>query len=125
MLFQQQTQGALQPIYGAEAANAQAIGQGSISDSNAYTNAIAQAKLGIAGTNTQLPLQYGQLALQQQALPSTIQLALAQAANYNAQAKAAPYIPVNPGGLVFNSSGGNYASPIQSILSSLGINLKQ
>ncbi len=103
-LFQQETQGALQPIYGAEAANAQQLGQGSIADTNTYNQAIAGAQLGIAGTQSQLPLQYGNLALQQQALPATISQALAQAGLFNAQAKAAPYVPTGIGGITFNAA---------------------
>ena len=77
-LFQQQTQGALAPVYGSEAANAQQIGAGSIADTNTLANNIAQLQTGVAGTASQLPLQYGSLALSTQALPSQIALAQAQ-----------------------------------------------
>lgn len=78
-LYQQQVQGALQPVYGAEAANAQQIGQGSVADLNTYATNIANLQAGIGGTASQLPLQYGSLALSTQALPSQIALAQAQA----------------------------------------------
>lgn len=51
--------------------------QGSISDTQSLASAIASLQAGGAGTSSQLPLQYGQLALQTQALPS--QIALTQA----------------------------------------------
>lgn len=85
-LFQQQTQGALQPIYGQETANAQTIGQGSISDTNTLAQAISNLQAGAAGTASQLPLQYGSLSLSQQALPTSLALGSAQAASANTSA---------------------------------------
>lgn len=97
-LYQQQVQGALQPVYGAEAANAQQIGQGSVADLNTFANNIANLQAGVGGTASQLPLQYGSLALSTQALPS--QIALAQS-----QAGAAKYIPI-PNVGIYNTATG-------------------
>ena len=73
---------ALQGIYGQEASNAQALGQGSINDQNTLTQAIAQAQQGGAQFAANLPLQYGSLSMQAQALPSLIAQQQAQAAQY-------------------------------------------
>lgn len=112
---------ALNPLYSAEAGNAQEIGQGSISDTNTLSQAIASLQSGGAATGANLGLSYGSLALAQQLQPSIIAGNLAQANAYNTQANN---IPVSQGGLIFNPSSGNYNVPIQSILKSLGINLK-
>ncbi len=117
-LYQTQTQGALQPIYGAEAANAQQIGQGSISDTNTYNQAIAGAQLGVAGTSSQLPLQYGSLSLSQQLLPSQIAGNIGQADYYgglNANQLAIAQLGASKpfesaSGLVFNPSSGNFTT---------------
>ena len=69
-LYQQQTQGALAPVYGQEAANAQQIGQGSIADTNSLASQIANLQTGVAGTASQLPLQYQTLANQAALIPS-------------------------------------------------------
>ena len=103
-LFQQQTQGALQPIYGAQAANAQQIGAGSIAATNTLTQAIAAMQSGAAGTSMNIPLQYGSLALNQSALPSQLALNAAQANQYNSQAKAASYVPTGLPGITFNAA---------------------
>lgn len=60
-LFQQQVQGALLPVYGSAASNAQAIGQGSISDMNTLAQAIANAQIGVAGTGANIGLDYATL----------------------------------------------------------------
>lgn len=97
-LYQQQVQGALQPVYGAQAANAQQIGQGSINDQNTLAQAIAQLQQGGAQFGATLPLQYGSLALQQQALPSQINLA-------QNQANQAKYITIPNIGVYDTTSG--------------------
>jgi hypothetical protein len=122
-LFQTQTQGAIAPIYGQEAANAQTIGAGSISDSNTYNMAIANAKLGVAGTSSQLPLQYGQLALAQQALPSQIGLNQAQANQANSLAKSSSYLPTSPGVSFYDTSSNSAVNMAQLLARSMGYNL--
>ncbi len=126
-LFQQQTQGALAPIYGQEATNTQQLGQGSISDTNAYNQAIAGLQAGVAGTASQLPLQYGALNLQTQALPSQIFGNLAQG-SYNlgvnptalqvaGLSASKPFevqsgIVFNPSTSSFQTKGGGVSSPL-------------
>lgn len=73
--YQQQVQGALQPVYSSEAANAQTIGAGSIADTNTLSQAIAQGQLGNAQFASQLPLQFGSLSLGQQSLAQALQIA--------------------------------------------------
>lgn len=129
LLNQQQVQGALQPVYGAEAANAQQIGAGSISDTNTLTQAISNMQAGGAGTASQLPLQYGQLALQQQALPSQLALNQAQAQQASSLANASQYLSTGVPGVLFNSGNGQAnilgqslsSSAIQNALRALGI----
>lgn len=123
LLAQQQVQGALQPVYGAEAANAQQIGAGSISDVNTLTQAIANLQAGGAGTASQLPLQYGQLALQQQALPSQLALNQAQAEQASALAKQAQYLPSAAGVSFFNTGNQQVINPALQVLKQLGYNL--
>lgn len=123
LLNQQQVQGALQPVYGAEAANAQEIGAGSISDTNTLTQAIANMQAGGAGTASQLPLQYGQLALSQAALPSQIALNQAQGAQASALAKQAQFLPSAPGVSFFNTGNQQVINPALQILKQLGFNL--
>ncbi len=121
---------ALNPVYSAEAANTQQLGAGSISDMNAYANAISAAQSGLATGNATLPLEYGSLALSQQALPASISQSLAQANLFNQQATSAPYVNTGLNGITFNA-GNNTAqllgqklnlSPeiIQKVLASLG-----
>lgn len=117
-LNQQQVQGALQPIYGAEEANAQQIGQGSISDTNTYNQAIANAQLGVAGTSANLPLQYGSLSLSQQLLPSQIALNTAQGSYYGGinpvalqTAALGANKPFGVGNIVFNPSNNSFSYP--------------
>ena len=119
-----------QGIYGQEAGNAQQIGQGSINDMNTLSQAIAGIQSGNAQFGAQLPLQYGSLALSQQALPASIAQSLAQANLFNQQAQAAPYVPTGVNGITFNASNNTAAllgqklniSPtvIQQALSALG-----
>lgn len=122
-LFQQETQGALAPIYGAEAGNAQTIGAGSITDTNTYNQAIAAAKMGAAGTASQLPLQYGNLQLAQSALPSQIAANQAQANQANANAKASSFLPVSPGVSFFNTGNNSAVNMAQLLAKSMGFNL--
>lgn len=105
LLNQQQVQGALQPVYGAMAANAQQIQGGSISDTNAFTNAISAAQSGLATGNLGAGLAYGSLQMNQQALPSQIALAQAQAKLAGNQANTAGYLP-NYSGITFNTGNG-------------------
>lgn len=98
---------ALQPIYGSEAGNAQAIGEGSISDYNTLAQAIAGIQAGGAGTLAQLPLQYGQLQ-QQQALN------IANIANIQQQATTGQYI-AGPNSVPFNTNTGQLASGVAGI----------
>lgn len=100
--YKQNVQGALQPVYSAEAGNAQQIGQGSINDINTLTQAIANLKAGGAGTVAQLPLQYGSLALAQAANIANIGLAGSQAAAAGASSR---YIPIPGVGLWDTQSG--------------------
>ncbi len=128
-LFQQETQGALAPIYGQEAANAQQIGQGSINDVNTLQQALAGVQSGNAQFGATLPLQYGQLALQQQALPSEIAANQGQAAQAQALAKSGVYVPTGIPGITFNSANNQSSvlgaplnlssAQLQKILSSL------
>lgn len=106
-LYQQTTQQALSPIYGQEAANAQQIGAGSINDVNTYNQAISAAQQSGAAFGAQLPLQYGSLSLNQQALPYQLALTAAQARLAGGQAQAAPYISTGIPGILFNSGNGN------------------
>ncbi len=101
---QTQLNQSLQGIYGQEAGNAQQIGQGSINDTNTLAQAIANTQTSGAQFAAGLPLEYGSLALNQQALPSTISLAMAQAGNQNAQAKANSYVPTGVPGITFNAA---------------------
>lgn len=101
-LYQQQVQGAVAPVYGQEAGNAQQIGLGSINDMNTLAQAIASMQAGGAGTASQLPLQYGSLSLSQQQLPAQLALGSAQAANQSAQAR---YITVPNVGVVDLTTG--------------------
>lgn len=105
-LYQQQVQGGLAPVYGQEAANAQQIGAGSISDVNTYNQAISAAQQSGAQFGAQLPLEYGSLSLNQQALPYQLALTAAQAGLTGAQAQAAPYISTGIPGILFNSGNG-------------------
>lgn len=118
-LYQQQVQGALQPVYGAEAANAQQIGQGSIADTNTLAQAIAAAQQGGAQFGATLPLQFGSLSLAQQALPSQIAYYQGQGSYYGginptalqtAALKANTPFPTS-NGLVFGPSNNQYYIP--------------
>lgn len=122
-LYQQQVQGALQPVYGQEAGAAQTIGAGSIADVNSLTQAIANIQAGGAGTASQLPLQYGSLSLSQQALPSQIAANQAQANQANALAQASKYLPASAGVSFFNTSNQTVSNPALQILKQLGYNL--
>lgn len=95
---------ALNPTYSAMAANAQQLGQGSISDMNAYQNAISAAQSGQATTNLGIPLSYGSLQMAQQALPASIAANQAQANEYNAEAQSAPYVSTNIPGITFDAA---------------------
>ncbi len=114
---------AMQGIYGQEAGNAQQIGQGSINDMNTLAQAIAQTQQSGAQFAANLPLQYGSLALQQQALPSTINLQNAQASNYNALGQAAKYIPIQSGENFLNASNGQAIPVLQALAKSMGFNI--
>lgn len=126
-LFQKETQGALQPIYGAQAANAQAIGQGSINDVNAITQAIAALQAGAAGTSSQLPLDYGQLGLQygnlalgQQSLAQQLAIAQLQANTSKDVARIAQqYQQVPAGNFLVNTTGRTYLNP-SALMQALG-----
>jgi len=124
--YQQQTQGALQPVYGAEAANTQAIGQGSINDTNTLAQAIAGIQQGNAQFGANLPLEYGSLQLQQNLLPSQIALNQSQSNLYGAQAANLPaalanalkiaqlgvqYQNIAPGNTLFNTNSQSYFNP--------------
>ena len=95
---------ALNPIYSAQAANAQQIGQGSISDMNTLQQAIASAQQTGAAGAAALPLEYGSLSLAQQALPASIAANQAQANEYNAEAQSAPYVSTNIPGITFDAA---------------------
>jgi hypothetical protein len=109
-LYQQQTQGALAPVYGQEATNAQQIGQGSINDQNTMAAQIANLQTGVAGTASQLPLSYQTLANQAALIPSQI---FANQAQGSSSLQGANYVTI-PNVGVYDIKGG-------SIISSTGL----
>lgn len=115
-LYQQQTQGALAPVYGQEAGNAQQIGAGSISDTNTLAQAIAGLQSGAALNTAQLPLSYGSLAQNASLIPSQIAGNTSQANYYgglNANNLALAQLQYGEpfavqSGVVFNPSSGQF-----------------
>jgi hypothetical protein len=105
-------------VYGQEAGNAQAIGQGSINDTNTLAQAIASTQMTGAAGAANLPLQYGSLSLASQLLPSQIAANQGQGSYYGglnaeqlAQAQLGAAKPFGVGNLVFSPSTGKYTNP--------------
>lgn len=98
------------------------VGLGSASDINAIQQAIAGIQAGAAGTETQIPLQYGSLALSQLLGTSTANANQSESQLAQAQAQAAQYQPLAQGGNLYNISNGSVVG-LSNILKSLGINI--
>lgn len=103
-------------------AAAGSIGAGSAQDISAIQQSIAGIQAGGAGTELNIPLNYGSLALAQQLLPSQISANQSQSALQNAQAQAAKYQSLPQGGNLYNIANGSIVG-IQNILKSLGVNI--
>lgn len=107
----------------ANQAAAGSIGAGSAQDISAIQQSIAGIQSGAAGTEMQIPLNYGSLQIQQSLLPGQLSLQNSQNAYQTAEAQQEPYVNIANGNNLFNSSNGQAVSMLQALAKSMGYNI--